>query len=347
MLLWLGQDDICIYIYITYTLYIYIERELTDSIQRLCAVSLCWLKLDSVPDCVMAAPDPEWSPYAGATHHDLSQPLLDGQESDSFGVLGEWQQKGLQHLGWPRSSPTSCDCELQNRADSKFPCTKIPYFQTQKNQLRGSPVLELIEEACGATNVSDILDPVAPPEGDTLAADLWEAVYEPFDNTSDNTIKEKTKVKIKIHAVHLAASLGSIEVLEWLQNHCSPDVLCYRSIIETTKVWEENGRIKRESARNMHYSPLLAALYMSQIETAIWILEQVPATASLVNADGMSPLHMIAWTALPSVAAELRNAALERVAHTVVDKKANLLQKVSGERGLLSQNRIEDLGTIV
>lgn len=84
-----------------------------------------------------------------------------------------------------------------------------------------------IEEACRATNVSQILDPVAPPQGDT--ADLWEAVYEPFEHT-----------KIKIHAVHLAASLGSTDVLEWLQDHCSPDVLCYQSIIETVK--QENGQ---------------------------------------------------------------------------------------------------------
>ena len=83
-----------------------------------------------------------------------------------------------------------------------------------------------IEEACKASsNVPEILDPLAPSQG---AADMWEAVYEPFEHT-----------KIKIHAVHLAASLGSTEVLEWLQDHCSPDVLCCQSIIETaSESWQ-------------------------------------------------------------------------------------------------------------
>ena len=30
-----------------------------------------------------------------------------------------------------------------------------------------------------------------------------------------------------------------------------------------------------------------------QVETAIWILENAPTSATLANADGMSPLHII------------------------------------------------------
>lgn len=61
----------------------------------------------------------------------------------------------------------------------------------------------------------------------------------------------------------------------------------------------------------------------------MWILEKMPRTATLTNADGLTPLHMIAWTGLPTIAEETRAAALERMAHALVEKKADLLQTVS------------------
>lgn len=90
-------------------------------------------------------------------------------------------------------------------------------------------MLKEIEHACKlltAEEVCNYLEPVAPEQGDT--ADMWEALYVTFRDP-----KKSTHVEIKIHAVHLAASLGSTCVLQWLVDHCSPDVLCYQSIMGT------------------------------------------------------------------------------------------------------------------
>ena len=90
-------------------------------------------------------------------------------------------------------------------------------------------MLKKIEHACKlgtAEEVSNYLEPVAPEQGDT--ADMWEARYFAFGDPI-----KRTHVEIKIHAVHLAASLGSTSVLQWLVDHCSPDVLCYQSIMGT------------------------------------------------------------------------------------------------------------------
>ncbi|CAJ1374718.1 unnamed protein product, partial [Effrenium voratum] len=250
------------------------------------------------------------SPHAAG----LREPLLpsasnDDMDSGNEAPSGELRRRALQRMTWRRTSPFSCEL----LTDCVVPCTKVDFFQRYK--LRGSPELFRIEEAAGKRKpreVQEILQSLVPQQGDTV--DFWEATYVPFPNT-----------KIKIHAAHLAASLGSKEVLEWLQEHCSPDVLCYQSIIETTK--EDNGR--KQSECKMHYTPLLAALFMSQVETAIWIVEKAPATATIPNADGMSPLHIIAWTGLPSIPEETRFSALERIATTLVASKADLLQTVS------------------
>ena len=183
-----------------------------------------------------------------------------------------WKSQGrddLQRLTWRRSSPLSCDL----LTETVSPCTRVRFFD--RYSLSGSPMLFRIEEACHSQSALEALE--APENGDEV--DTWEAVYQPFDKT-----------KIKIHAVHLAASLGSTQVLQWLQDHCSPDVLAYQSIIETMS-WEQGSFV---SDCRMHYSPLLAALFMSQVETAVWILEKMPRTATLTNADGLSPLHIIA-----------------------------------------------------
>lgn len=133
------------------------------------------------------------------------------------------------------------------------PCTLVPFFDRHlgiwcvhvmslllaafgalRYVLRGHSMLLKIEHACKLSNcdVSKYLDPVAPEQGET--ADKWEAVYVPFKDT-----KKKTRTEIKIHAAHVAASLGSTSVLQWLVDHCSPDVLCYQSILGT--VCEDTG----------------------------------------------------------------------------------------------------------
>eukprot|EP00438_Fugacium_kawagutii_P016807 Skav203766 [mRNA] locus=scaffold206:80319:84037:+ [translate_table: standard] len=166
--------------------------------------------------------------------------------------------------------------------------------------LRGHPMLLKIEHACKLSNcdVSQFLDPVAPEQGET--ADKWEAVYVPFKDT-----KKKTRTEIKIHAAHIAASLGSTSVLQWLVDHCSPDVLCYQSILGT--VCEDSGATfepgtngKFEADCREHYTPLLAALFMS----------------SLVAGDKTCPSAMVnfGW----------------RMCHTLVEKKAGLLTTVKG-----------------
>lgn len=101
-------------------------------------------------------------------------------------------------------------------------------------------MLKKIEYACRSGEVSKYLNPVAPEKGDT--ADKWEALYVPFRDS-----KKRTRVEIKIHAVHLAASLGSTTVLQWLVDHCSPDVLCYQSILGT--VCEENDETTEPGIR--------------------------------------------------------------------------------------------------
>lgn len=257
------------------------------------------------------------SPHAGPVGrpngpngpNDLNQPLLDDAH-DAFRVSRSREEK--PHRSHLRRSLELCDGSVQ-------PCTKDPFYQ--RYVLCGNPMLKKIEHACrlgGGEAVSKYLDPVAPEKGDT--ADKWEALYVSFRDP-----QKRTHVEIKIHAVHLAASLGSTTVLQWLVDHCSPDVLCYQSILGT--VCEENG--ETTDCRE-HYTPLLAALFMSQVETAIWILENAPTSATLANADGMSPLHIIGWTGLPSISAELRTAALERMCHTLVEKKAGLLTTVRG-----------------
>ena len=92
--------------------------------------------------------------------------------------------------------------------------------------LRGNPIFNKIEYACKLSegDVPKYLESVAPEEVD--AAERWEAVYVSFRDS-----KRRTRKDIKIHAVHLAASLGSTAVLQWLVDHCSPDVLYYQAIM--------------------------------------------------------------------------------------------------------------------
>lgn len=176
----------------------------------------------------------------------------------------------LQRLTWRRSSPLSCDL----LTETVSPCTHVRFFD--RYSLTGSPMLFRIEEACHSQSGLEALE--APENGDEV--DTWEATYQPFEKT-----------KIKIHAVHLAASLGSTEVLQWLQDHCSPEVLAYQSIIESTS-WE-NGRFtsdaRSQNARpcciedcRMHYSPLLAALFMSHL--VLSPLHQLGAIERLLEA---------------------------------------------------------------
>ena len=248
----------------------------------------------------------------------LRQPLMDDVH-DAFGVEEvPAHRHPLQRLTWRRTSKRS----LEVGPDSVQPCTVVRYYE--RYELKGSPMLKEIEHACKlltAEEVCNYLEPVAPEQGDT--ADMWEALYVTFRDP-----KKSTHVEIKIHAVHLAASLGSTCVLQWLVDHCSPDVLCYQSIMGTV-----NERTKAVTGCREHYTPLMSALFMSQVETAIWILEKAPASATLENADCLTPLHMIAWLGLPSISAELRTAALERTCHTLVEKKAGLLTTVEGLRG--------------
>ena len=73
--------------------------------------------------------------------------------------------------------------------------------------LCGSPDFFKIEEAAAKRNpkdVAEVLQSIIP--GKPELADMWEATYAPF-----------RRAKIKIHAAHLAASLGSVEVLKWLR----------------------------------------------------------------------------------------------------------------------------------
>ena len=88
------------------------------------------------------------------------------------------------------------------------PCgARTCWLCLSRHVLSGSKEFFKIEEASGKRNPKDVeeilrgIDPEKPE-----LADMWEATYAPFGTA-----------KIKIHAVHLAASLGSVEVLQWLR----------------------------------------------------------------------------------------------------------------------------------
>jgi len=230
-------------------------------------------------------------------------------EADAGASLG-FQDAISRHETWKGHMPFSCEVLVP----SVEPCTKAKFYK--QYTICGSPEFFKIEEASGKRNARDVLevlqaiDPAKPQ-----LADLWEANYAPFPGA-----------RIKIHAAHLAASLGSVEVLKWLRERCSPDVLIRRSILETTKHTKgPNGRTI--TACVDHYTPLLCALWMSQVETFMWILEEAPASATIRNADECAALHLLAKIGLPDVPEANRSSAFERIAEALVSRKADVAAK--------------------
>ncbi|CAE7357353.1 unnamed protein product [Symbiodinium microadriaticum] len=216
------------------------------------------------------------------------------------------------HETWKGHMPFSCEVLVP----SVEPCTKAKFYK--QYTICGSPEFFRIEEAASkrtAREVLEVLQAIDPAK--PQLADYWEANYAPFPGA-----------RIKIHAAHLAASLGSVEVLKWLRERCSPDVLIRRSILETTKKTKgPDGRTITDCDCVDHYTPLLCALWMSQVETFMWILEEAPASVTIRNADECAALHLLAKIGLPDVPEANRSSAFERIAEALVNRKADVAAK--------------------
>eukprot|EP00931_Biecheleriopsis_adriatica_P075084 TRINITY_DN49030_c0_g1_i1.p1 TRINITY_DN49030_c0_g1~~TRINITY_DN49030_c0_g1_i1.p1 ORF type:complete len:921 (+),score=140.69 TRINITY_DN49030_c0_g1_i1:1-2763(+) len=186
-------------------------------------------------------------------------------------------------------------------------CTVHPYYG--KYTLTGPRILGHIESACldGNFDLAEL---------DRIVAFAHAARGQGECNLS--AVYESFNTKTKIHAIHLASSLGSIRVMELLQRCCGPEILNKQATICSSK----DG----PSVAKLHYTPIHSALFMSKTEATLWLLDQ-GADVSKTNSDGYMPLHLLAWTGLVHQdleSLEVRKNNLERVALKLIEKSADL-----------------------
>jgi len=120
---------------------------------------------------------------------------------------------------------------------------------------------------------------------------------------------------ITIHISHLMASIGSIKMMKWIRDNYGQEILDSPA----TQVPKSNPNGTAETT----YTPLMSALFMSQTEAAIWLLNH-GASPTVTNADGLTPFHLLASIGLPGESAEARIEALTKIACKLMDKSADL-----------------------
>lgn len=254
--------------------------------------------MQALVDALAADSSPEANAGVDASLHvehasALCQPLLGDQWE------GSPHTEASPSVTWNRSGGMSC----RILTEEVKPCTNTPFYG--KYVLSGSPGLFTIEEACSKSgrgnNVGEILGKLLVAGHDP---DYLEGVYD-----------TPWKQKIKIHAVHMAASTGSLEVLQWLKDKCRSDVLNQPAIMDSPN--------EDRTEPVLHYTPLMSAMFMSQVDACIWLLDN-GASASARNADGFTPLHLLAWLGMPHSSEDTRVHSIQLVARKLVDKNADL-----------------------
>lgn len=118
----------------------------------------------------------------------------------------------------------------------------------------------------------------------------------------------------RIHIMHLAASLGSIPVMEELVAYCGRDLLNVRSLYR---------RLHCNSVYENHSSPLLSAIYMSQRSAAAWLIAS-KADVTVKNVDGLTPLHMVAYNGFQYEGEYKQGMSLAKVTNSLVQMSASL-----------------------
>eukprot|EP00929_Paragymnodinium_shiwhaense_P020344 TRINITY_DN13599_c0_g2_i1.p1 TRINITY_DN13599_c0_g2~~TRINITY_DN13599_c0_g2_i1.p1 ORF type:complete len:936 (+),score=184.53 TRINITY_DN13599_c0_g2_i1:67-2874(+) len=191
------------------------------------------------------------------------------------------------------------------------PCTKRNFYG--QHVLTGFGLFGRIEEAATDNEMAALATLRCLDMQSVVGQDeIWLATYEAYMNVTT------------IHAMHFAASIGSISAMQW--------------IVETSCGSQSGGQqqsavidvlatlVFKDGRRSTHYTPLMSALWMSQTSAAIWLLDQ-GASATIANNDGLTPLHMLAWTGLQRAAD--REQALERVSTKLIEKSADLSARSS------------------
>lgn len=134
----------------------------------------------------------------------------------------------------------------------------------------------------------------------------WSAEYPAFKST------------IRIHAMHMAASLGDRSMMRLLIKKFGDDIVNKRAILRP------EGREDTD-----HYTPLMSALFMSKTKAVLELLE-LRADANTENTDGLTPFHLLAQFGLPEESADIRVKSIGDIIDKLVEKKGDLQHK-SGE----------------
>jgi len=158
----------------------------------------------------------------------------------------------------------------------------------------------------------------------------------------------------EIHVMHLAASLGSIEVMKRLKAHFDYDVVnrqstYFRHMANSEAITTLGSGNRRMTVGHTfsvpthlsgitddggfcvalpHYAPLLSAVYMSRTEAVVWLLNN-NANPNLPNVDGQTALHLLARSGLPYEIARNQDEALEQIILKLVQCSADMDKRTS------------------